>query len=140
MDPFRLNRFLLAQLEGYHIALSELRRGRKESHWIWYIFPQVVGLGRSARAEAYAIGSREEAIAYRDHDVLGPRLRECAGALLNHRGKEIREIMGFPDDLKLRSSMTLFASVAGPESVFHQVLEVFYGGGTDPLTVAFLTT
>ena len=138
MDPFNLNRFIEAQRSNYITALSELKRGRKESHWIWYIFPQVIGLGHSEMAKAYAIGSWEEGIAYLEHAILGPRLRECAAALMAHKGREIREIMFSPDDLKLRSSMTLFASLAGAGSVFHQVIEVFYGGTLDPLTEAFL--
>ncbi len=138
MDPFNLSRFIEAQRSNYITALSELKRGRKESHWIWYIFPQVIGLGHSEMAKTYAIGSREEGIAYLEHAILGPRLRECATALMPHKGREIREIMFSPDDLKLRSSMTLFASLAGAGSVFHQVIEVFYGGTLDPLTEAFL--
>lgn len=138
MDPFNLNRFIEAQRSNYITALSELKRGRKESHWIWYIFPQVIGLGHSEMAKAYAIGSWEEGIAYLEHAILGPRLRECAAALMAHKGREIREIMFSPDDLKLRSSMTLFAALAGAGSVFHQVIEVFYGGTLDPLTEAFL--
>ena len=137
-DPFNLNRFIEAQRMSYTIALSELKRGRKESHWIWYIFPQVVGLGQSEMAKTYAIGSREEGLAYLNHDVLGPRLHECAGALMQHNGRGIREIMGSPDDLKLRSSLTLFAALSEPRSGFHQVIEVFYGGELDPFTVAFL--
>lgn len=138
MDPFNLSRFIEAQRSNYITALSELKRGRKESHWIWYIFPQVIGLGHSEMAKTYAIGSREEGIAYLEHAILGPRLRECATALMPHKGREIREIMFSPDDLKLRSSMTLFASLAGAGSVFHQVIEVFYGGTLDPLIEAFL--
>lgn len=137
-DPYKLNRFLTAQLDDYSTALAELRRGRKESHWIWYIFPQVTGLGRSSIAEEYAIKSKEEGMAYLEHDVLGPRLRECAGTLLNHEDRNIEEIMGFPDDLKLRSSMTLFASLAAADSVFHQVLRIFYAGEMDAKTLTFL--
>lgn len=139
-DPHKLIRLLTAQDENYPIALSELHRGRKESHWIWYIFPQVAGLGRSSMAEEYAIRSREEGIAYLAHDVLGPRLHECTSALLNHQDRRIEDIMGFPDDLKLHSSMTLFASLAAPDSVFHQVLGIFYAGKMDTKTLALLTT
>jgi uncharacterized protein (DUF1810 family) len=137
-DPYHLQRFLAAQAEDYECALGELRRGRKESHWIWYIFPQVAGLGRSSMAEKYAIQSPDEAVAYLNHPILGPRLRECSDALLKHRGTRIEDIMGYPDDLKLRSSMTLFAAISDPESVFHKVLEVFYSGERDEPTLAFL--
>jgi uncharacterized protein (DUF1810 family) len=139
-DQHKLQRFLAAQDEDYTVALSELHRGRKMSHWIWYVFPQVSGLGRSSMAEEYAIRSREEGFAYLAHTVLGVRLHECASALLEHRDKRIEDIMGFPDDLKLRSSMTLFASLAAPDSVFHQVLLTFYAGEMDPMTLAFLNT
>lgn len=136
--PFDLDRFVTAQRNDYETALGELRAGRKRSHWIWYIFPQVAGLGFSSMAARYAIQSRGEAEAYLAHPVLGPRLRECAEALLAHKGKSANAIMGYPDDLKLLSSMTLFAAVAEPDSVFHQVLQVFYEGGEDPKTVSFL--
>src|SRR5215831_9553410 len=110
-DLHNLERFLTAQAEDYQCALGELQRGRKESHWIWYIFPQVAGLGHSSLAQEYSIQSRHEAVAYLNHAVLGPRLQQCCGALLKHQGKRVQDIMGYPDDLKLRSSMTLFAMI-----------------------------
>ena len=137
-DPHHVQRFLAAQAEDYECALSELERGRKESHWIWYIFPQVAGLGRSSMAEEYAIGSRDEAVAYLNHPVLGARLQQCCEALLKHEGKRIQGIMGFPDDLKLRSSMTLFALISKSDSAFRKVLNAFYSGQMDDKTVAFL--
>ncbi|MDB6134690.1 MAG: hypothetical protein JWM59_2933 [Verrucomicrobiales bacterium] len=137
-DQHDLQRFVTAQSMDYEAALGELRRGRKRTHWIWYIFPQVAGLGYSHMAQKYAVQSKAEAIAYLEHGILGPRLHECAAALLARRGTEITEIMGCPDDLKLWSSMTLFASVSDPGSVFHQMLEQFYGGGMDPKTLEFL--
>jgi uncharacterized protein (DUF1810 family) len=137
-DPHNLQRFLTAQAEDYQAALGELQRGQKESHWIWYIFPQVAGLGHSAMAQEYAIRSRDEAAAYLNHELLGTRLQQCCEALLQHRGRRVKDIMGFPDDLKLRSSMTLFAMVSKPDSVFHQVLHAFYAGEMDERTLAFL--
>lgn len=137
-DPYNLNRFLVAQAGDYPVALAELHRGMKESHWIWYIFPQVAGLGRSSMAQEFAIRSRSEAVAYLAHTVLGARLRDCAGALLRHHDKNITDIMGCPDDLKLRSSMTLFAAVSPPDSVFQTVLDRFYAGNPDEKTLAFL--
>ncbi len=137
-DPHDLQRFLTAQAEDYQSALRELRRGKKESHWIWYIFPQVAGLGYSPTAQAYSIRSRDEAVAYLNDAVLGSRLRKSCEALLKHQGRDIRDIMGYPDDLKLRSSMTLFAAISTPDSIFHQVLEAFYSGQMDERTMAFL--
>ncbi len=139
-DPYNLQRFVTAQAEDYECALRELQRGQKESHWIWYIFPQVAGLGHSPTAHAYAIQSREEAVAYLAHAVLGTRLQRCCEALLAHQGKRIQDIMGFPDDLKLRSSMTLFAMLSMPGSVFHKVLDAFYSGEMDARTLAYLDT
>lgn len=138
MDDYDLNRFLTAQAEDYERALAELQRGRKESHWIWYIFPQVAGLGYSSISREYAIRSKEEAAAYLEHPVLGARLKQCCEALLKHQGKRIQDIMGYPDDRKLRSSMTLFAMISTDESIFHQVLKVFYSGQMDERTVQFL--
>ncbi|RYD35004.1 MAG: DUF1810 domain-containing protein [Verrucomicrobiaceae bacterium] len=137
-DSYHLQRFIDAQSRDYEAALGELRRGRKRTHWIWYIFPQVAGLGHSSMAQKYAIQSKREAIAYLEHGILGGRLHECAAALLAHQGTEIGEIMGSPDDLKLRSSMSLFASISAPGSVFHQVMDHFYGGGMDLKTLEFL--
>ena len=137
-DPHNLQRFVTAQAEDYQCALGELQRGQKESHWIWYIFPQVAGLGHSPTAQEYAIRSRDEAVAYLTHAVLGTRLQRCCEALLKHQGRRIQDIMGFPDDLKLRSSMTLFAVLSTQGSVFHKVLDAFYCGQMDDRTLAFL--
>src|SRR5215472_14841758 len=137
-DPHNLQRFLTAQAEAYDSALQELKRGQKESHWIWYVFPQVAGLGHSSMAQQYAIRSRGEAVAYLGHPILAARLRECCGALLKHQGKNVQDIMGYPDDLKLRSSMTLFAMISSQCSVFHKVLNAFFAGQMDERTIAFL--
>jgi len=139
VDPYRLERFVEAQANGVHAgALAELRAGRKASHWMWFVFPQVAGLGSSPTSQRYAIGSLEEARAYLDHPVLGPRLVECARAVLAHPERSARQIMGSPDDAKLRSSMTLFVLTAGSEPVFQQVLDTFYAGERDPRTVDLL--
>ena len=138
VDSFDLKRFVSAQRSDFATALQELRQGLKQSHWIWYIFPQVAGLGRSPMSERYAIRSAAEARAYLEHGVLGPRLKECAAAVLAHTDKDVSDIMGHPDDLKLKSSMTLFAAVSPPGSVFEQVLESFYAGQRDPATLLFL--
>jgi uncharacterized protein (DUF1810 family) len=135
-DPYHLNRFLSAQESCFSQALRELEQGQKQSHWMWFIFPQIAGLGRSAMAVRYAISSTEEARAYLQHEILRDRLRICARALLAHHDKSIRAIMGQPDDMKLRSSMTLFAELSEQESVFHQVIQLFYAGEKDPLTLS----
>ena len=136
-DPHDLQRFVTAQEHAYEKALRELRRGRKTSHWIWYIFPQVAGLGFSPTSQRYAIQSRAEGLAYLEHELLGPRLRECTQALLNLGPCDITGVMGRPDDLKLKSSMTLFAEISS-EPIFQQVLKRFYAGSIDELTLAFL--
>ena len=137
-DPYRLERFVEAQ-DGVHTrALAELRAGRKTGHWMWFVFPQVAGLGSSPMSQHYAIGSLGEARAYLEHPVLGPRLVECAGAVASHPDRAAREIMGSPDDAKLRSSMTLFALAADSEPVFQQVLDTFFAGERDPRTVDLL--
>ena len=138
-DSYNLQRFVDAQAGSYSEALAELRAGEKRSHWMWYVFPQIAGLGFSSMARRYAIQSRAEADAYLQHPVLGSRLKECAESLLSVNGRSAREIMGVPDDLKLRSSMTLFARVAPPGSVFEQVLEKYYAGAPDPKTIEWLT-
>ena len=135
-DPYHLERFLEAQERSYGAALEELTRGRKRSHWMWYVFPQVAGLGRSFLAEKFAIQSRAEA--YLEHPVLGARLMECAKALLGVVGRTVEAIMGYPDHLKLCSSMTLFAALFAEGSVFDQVLERYYDGTVDERTLAFL--
>ncbi len=137
-DPYSLRRFVEAQATCFDAVRRELSAGHKTSHWMWFVFPQAQGLGRSAMAERYAIRSRAEALAYLRHPVLGPRLRECSEALLRHRGRSARSILGSPDDLKLRSSMTLFATVEGPGSVFQRVLEAFFAGESDEATGRFL--
>lgn len=135
---YDLDRFLDAQDGNFDIALQEILRGQKHSHWMWYIFPQVSGLGHSTMARRFAIRSKGEAVAYLEHDVLGERLRQCAAALLSHNDKNITAIMGYPDDVKLRSSMTLFAAISPPDSVFAKVLAQFYSGNSDNLTIEFL--
>lgn len=130
-----LQRFVDAQHPLYARALAELRAGYKQSHWMWFVFPQIAGLGHSAMAQRYAIADRDEARAYLRHPLLGPRLDECARALLPHRERTARQILGSPDDLKLRSSMTLFAAVAPERTVFQQVLDAFYGGEADRETL-----
>ena len=133
-DPYDLPRFLTAQEGAYSAALAELVAGRKTGHWMWFVFPQVAGLGYSPMAELYAIRSLAEARAYLAHRVLGARLREASRALLSHRGLRARQVLGSPDDLKLRSSMTLFAALDVAAGEFSQVLERYYGGSPDPLT------
>ncbi len=136
LDPHDLQRFLDAQDRAgtYEQALAELRAGRKTSHWMWFVFPQLAGLGSSAMARTYAIGSPAEARAYLRHPVLGPRLLECTRALLRHTNRSAREILGETDAVKLRSSMTLFARVDPEEPLFRQVLDRFYDGAGDPKT------
>jgi uncharacterized protein (DUF1810 family) len=135
-DPHDLRRFTKAQDAGgtYERALAELRAGRKTSHWMWFVFPQIAGLGRSPAAQRYAISGLDEARAYLAHPVLGPRLRESAEALLGVAGGGAEEILGGIDALKLRSSMTLFARAAPDEEVFRAVLDRFHGGEADPET------
>ncbi len=136
-DPFDLARFVDAQAADYDRALQELRSGTKRSHWMWYVFPQLEGLGASDLSRRYAIRSRAEAAAYLAHPLLGPRLRECAEALLAHHARSAREILGSPDDLKLRSSATLFAEVDGP-GVFTRLLQQFFDGEGDQKTLQLL--
>lgn len=138
VDPFDLERFVEAQRDSHAAALSEIVAGRKRSHWMWYVFPQADGLGESWIARKYAIKSAEEARAYLAHPVLGARLRECATALLGVRGRSAQEIFGFPDHLKLRSSVTLFGAVAPEEGVFQRVLDRFWGGAPDERTLELL--
>ncbi len=135
-DPYRLGRFVDAQdhASAYERALTELRAGRKKSHWMWFVFPQIAGLGRSPIAQTYAITSIDEAKAFLDHAVLGPRLLDCAGALLGLRGRSAREILGDVDAVKLCSSMTLFARSAPDEPLFGEVLDRYYGGNADEET------
>jgi uncharacterized protein (DUF1810 family) len=134
-DPFALHRFVEAQAPVYDRVVAELRSGRKQSHWMWFVFPQLRGLGSSPTALRFAIASIEEARAYLDHDLLGPRLRECTGLVARIDGRSAVEIFGRPDDLKLRSSMTLFARAADDNDDFVAVLDKFYGGEEDPATL-----
>jgi uncharacterized protein (DUF1810 family) len=133
-DPHDLDRFVRAQQGVYDGVLDELRAGRKVGHWIWFIFPQIAGLGHSSMSQMYAISSLDEARAYLAHPVLGPRLRECAAIVLATTGRTALEIFGSIDAVKLRSSMTLFNRAAPDEPVFEQVLERFYGGLADQAT------
>jgi uncharacterized protein (DUF1810 family) len=135
-DPHELQRFVDAQDEGgtYEAALAELRAGRKSSHWMWFVFPQIAGLGRSPISRRFAISSPDEARAYLAHPVLGPRLTESARALTQLSTGSAEEILGGIDALKLRSSMTLFARAAPDESVFAQVLDQYFGGVADEAT------
>jgi uncharacterized protein (DUF1810 family) len=134
-DDYDLRRFVDAQARSYDEALAELKRGRKTSHWMWYVFPQIAGLGSSATAQTYAIGSLAEARAFLAHPVLGPRLRACVAAVLAVPGRSAYEIFGSPDDLKLRSSLTLFAEAAPDEPLFRQGLERYFAGEPDPRTL-----
>jgi uncharacterized protein (DUF1810 family) len=133
-----LERFVREQDRDYDHVVAELRRGRKTSHWIWFIFPQIAGLGRSAMSQHFAIASLDEARAYLAHPVLGERLRECVGLLLAVEGRSADQIFGALDAMKVRSSMTLFHRAAPDEPDFRQVLERFYGGVPDPATDARL--
>ena len=137
-DTHDLSRFLEAQQGSYPIALSEIRQGRKQSHWMWFVFPQYVGLGISPTSQRYAIKDVAEAEAYLNDPVLGPRLVECAQALLDVEGRSAHEIFGSPDDIKLKSSATLFAHVSPPDSVFERVLGKYFGGERDGKTLSLL--
>ena len=137
-DPHDLNRFLEAQEGDYARAMNELQQGRKRTHWMWYIFPQLDGLGFSPTARKYAIRSLDEARAYLDHPVLGPRLVACVGTLLDHRGLSAQAIFGSPDDWKLRSCATLFACVSPKGSVFERLLDQYFQGQKDDKTLSLL--
>ncbi len=135
-ETFDLTRFVRAQDASgtYGRAVAELRNGRKTSHWMWFVFPQIAGLGRSSMAQTYAISSLDEARAYLRHSVLGPRLLECARIVASIEGLTAEQIFGSVDAVKLRSSMTLFARAAPDEPVFADVLQAYFGGRTDPAT------
>ncbi len=135
-DPYRLQRFVQAQdgADSYEHALSELRAGRKTGHWMWFVFPQIAGLGHSEMARTYAISSIQEARAYLDHPVLGPRLLESTRALAALRGRSADQVLGEIDAMKLRSSMTLFARAAPVEPLFREVLDRYFGGAPDEAT------
>lgn len=142
-DPFDLRRFTDAQDRVYDTVLAELRNGAKRSHWIWFVFPQLRGLGRSSTAQRYGVSSLAEARAYLAHPVLGLRLRECTGLVAAIDGRSVDEIFGWPDNLKVRSSMTLFARATDDPEIqaeFRAVLDKFYGGEEDPATVDLLNT
>ena len=136
-NDFNLERFVLAQRNVYSQALSEIIRGRKTSHWMWFIFPQVKGLGRSYESQLYGIGDLSEARAYLAHDVLGNRLRECVSALLRIENRTALEIFGPIDEMKLRSSLTLF-NAASEEVIFDQAIVKYFNGQTDDLTLGIL--
>jgi len=138
-DPFDLQRFVVEQDRVYGSVIDELRSGRKRSHWIWFVFPQVRGLGHSAMAHRYGISSLDEARAYLAHELLGPRLRECARLVAHIGGRSADDIFGWPDNLKVRSSMTLFARATDDNADFRAVLDKFYDGEDDPATVELLS-
>jgi uncharacterized protein (DUF1810 family) len=133
-DPFNLERFAGAQSGTYEHAVAELGRGQKTSHWMWFVFPQIAGLGQSATSRRYAIASLAEARAYLTHPVLGPRLRECAAVLVNLSSRTADQIFGGIDGVKLRSSMTLFQHADPDEPLFRQVLDKYFDGETDLAT------
>ena len=137
-DAFNLQRFVEAQEPIYPQACAELRHGRKSGHWMWFMFPQIRGLGWSETAQYFAISGRDEAKKYLDHPVLGARLRECAGLVVQIENKSAEQIFGYPDNLKFHSSMTLFAKVAEDDQVFSVALEKYFGGTFDPQTLARL--
>jgi uncharacterized protein (DUF1810 family) len=138
VDPYDLQRFVSAQAGVHDQALAEVRRGRKQSHWMWFVFPQVAGLGLSPTAQLYAIGSLAEARAYLAHPQLGPRLRECTAAVNAVEGRSAHEIFDSPDDVKFRSSMTLFREAAPGESDFQAALDRYFAGAPDPRTLEIL--
>lgn len=137
-DPFNLERFVQAQNDVYDDVLLELRSGRKRSHWMWFIFPQYEGLGFSPISQLYSIKSLAEATAYLAHPVLGLRLIGCSETVLSVEGRSAHEIFGSPDDMKLKSCATLFVHVSPPGSVFHRILDKYYGGAQDARTLELL--
>jgi uncharacterized protein (DUF1810 family) len=138
LDPYNLERFVQAQRGHYEQALLEIRAGSKRTHWMWYIFPQLYGLGFSPTSKLYSIRSLGEAEAYLQHPILGPRLIECAEAALSVPGRSAHDIFGSPDDWKLRSSATLFSLVSPPGSVFRRALDALFSGEQDPKTLRLL--
>jgi uncharacterized protein (DUF1810 family) len=134
-DPFHLQRFVDAQDLVFDQVCSELRRGRKTSHWMWFIFPQIRGLGHSEMAVEYAISSRQEAEAYLKHPLLGTRLRECVQLVNRVEGRSVEQIFDYPDHLKFHSSITLFATATTDNQIFKDALEKYFGGKLDPLTM-----
>lgn len=137
-DLYNLQRFVDAQQPTYDRALAELQAGHKQSHWMWFIFPQIAGLGHSDMARRYAISNKDEAAAYLQHPLLGPRLEACSQALLAHGERPARQILGSPDDMKLHSSMTLFAEVAPERTLFQAVLDTFFAAAPDQATLSRL--
>lgn len=137
-DPYDLERFVQAQAPVYADVLAELRRGHKASHWMWFVFPQITGLGGSPMAVRYAISSINEARSYLDHPILGKRLRECCEILLGHAGRTAEEIFGYPDVLKLRSSLTLFLRAADDPGQFEAMLAKYFDGVPDRRTLALI--
>ncbi|TLG75659.1 DUF1810 domain-containing protein [Methylocystis sp. B8] len=138
-DPYDLDRFVAVQKPIYAQATAELASGRKRSHWMWFVFPQLEGLGASAMAQRYAIRSLAEAHAYLDHSLLGARLKECVGLVNKAEGRSAHEIFGHPDELKFHSSMTLFAAAAPEEPLFAEALRKYFAGRGDRLTLAKLS-
>ncbi len=138
-DPYDLACFVAAQERIYSLAIAELASGRKRSHWMWFVFPQIEGLGKSETAQRYAIRSLDEARAYLDHPLLGVRLKECVGLVNEVEGRSAHEIFGSPDDLKFHSSMTLFAAAAPDEPLFAEALRKNFDARRDPLTLAKLS-
>jgi uncharacterized protein (DUF1810 family) len=136
-DPYDLTRFVDAQHAVYSRVIEELSQGRKQSHWMWFIFPQITGLGFSEMAQRFAIGSRDEATAYLAHHILGPRLIECTRLVLAVEGRTIHDVLGSPDDMKFRSSMTLFAAVSD-NAIFDEAVTKYYPAGKDPTTLEIL--
>ena len=134
-DPYDLKRFRDAQASVIEQVRAELRAGRKRGHWMWFVFPQIAGLGRSETAQKFAIASLDEARAYLAHEILGTRLRECTALVVALQGRTIGEIFGYPDDLKFHSSITLFARAAPNEPVFQEALNKYFGGAEDRATV-----
>jgi uncharacterized protein (DUF1810 family) len=134
-DPYNLQRFVDAQHGVYEQVRRELQEGRKRSHWMWFIFPQIRGLGRSHTAEIFAITSKDEAVAYLNHSVLGPRLRECTQWVAQVEGRTLEQILGYPDNLKFRSSMTLFAQATADNQLFVAALRKYCNGEPDPSTL-----
>jgi uncharacterized protein (DUF1810 family) len=137
-DPHNLQRFVDAQNAVFEQVCAELREGRKQGHWMWFIFPQLHGLGNSEMAVHFAITSREEAEMYLQHPVLGPRIRECTRLVNLVEGRSIHQIFGYPDDLKFRSSMTLFAAATSENKIFNHALQKYFSGEPDRLTIGRL--
>jgi len=139
-DAYKLERFIRAQALVYEQVAAELHAGCKRSHWMWFIFPQLAGLGRSAMALQYGIGSLDEARAYLGHALLGERLRQCCALALAVQGRRALEVFGAPDDVKFRSSLTLFAAAAPGEALFQQCLDQYFAGAPDSATLALIAT